>query len=73
MQNLIISNVWLIPCYPLLGVILASPWSLGWSGPLGSRPAGYINILVAGIAFIHSREIPEVLDKWLVSNQNGDV
>ncbi len=53
MQNLITSNVWLIPCYPLLGVILASPWSIGWSGQLGSRPAGYINILMAGIAFFH--------------------
>ncbi len=54
MQHFIIQNVWLVPCYPLIGVVLASPWSLGWSGQLGSRPAGYLNILMAGIAFIHA-------------------
>ncbi len=54
MYNLVIQTVWLIPCYPLVGVILASPWSLGWSGELGTRPAGYVNILMAGVAFIHA-------------------
>jgi NAD(P)H-quinone oxidoreductase subunit 5 len=77
MQNLIISNVWLILCYPLLGVLLASPWSLGWSGQLGSRPAGYINILMAGIAFSHALlalvggwQLPaqEISYAWLHSN-----
>ncbi|WP_310422219.1 NAD(P)H-quinone oxidoreductase subunit F [Chamaesiphon sp. VAR_48_metabat_135_sub] len=54
MYNFVIQTVWLIPCYPLMGVILASPWSLGWSGELGTRPAGYVNILMAGVAFIHA-------------------
>jgi NAD(P)H-quinone oxidoreductase subunit 5 len=54
MYNFVIQAVWLIPCYPLIGVLLASPWSLGWSGELGTRPAGYINILMAGVAFIHA-------------------
>jgi NAD(P)H-quinone oxidoreductase subunit 5 len=54
MYNFVIQTVWLIPCYPLIGVLLASPWSLGWSGELGTRPAGYINILMAGVAFIHA-------------------
>jgi NAD(P)H-quinone oxidoreductase subunit 5 len=54
MQQFILPTVWLIPIYPLIGVILASPWSLGWSGQLGPRPAGYINILMAGIAFLHA-------------------
>jgi NAD(P)H-quinone oxidoreductase subunit 5 len=54
MNNLIIQTVWLIPCYPLIGVILASPWSLGWSGELGTRPAGYVNILLAGVAVVHA-------------------
>jgi NAD(P)H-quinone oxidoreductase subunit 5 len=67
MQNLIISNVWLIPCYPILGVILASPWSLGWSGQLGSRPAGYINILLAGIAFIHA--LLALVNGWELPSQ----
>jgi NAD(P)H-quinone oxidoreductase subunit 5 len=77
MQNFIISNVWLILCYPIIGVLLASPWSLGWSGQLGSRPAGYINILMAGIAFIHASlalvsgwELPaqEIVYPWLHSS-----
>jgi NAD(P)H-quinone oxidoreductase subunit 5 len=54
MYNFVIQTVWLVPCYPLVGVILASPWSLGWSGELGTRPAGYVNILMAGVAFIHA-------------------
>ncbi len=54
MYNFVIQTVWLIPCYPLIGVLLASPWSLGWSGELGTRPAGYVNILMAGVAFIHA-------------------
>jgi NAD(P)H-quinone oxidoreductase subunit 5 len=54
MNNLIIQTVWLIPCYPIIGVILASPWSLGWSGELGTRPAGYLNILMAGVALVHA-------------------
>jgi NAD(P)H-quinone oxidoreductase subunit 5 len=54
MYNFVIQTVWLVPCYPLIGVLLASPWSLGWSGELGTRPAGYLNILMAGVAFIHA-------------------
>jgi NAD(P)H-quinone oxidoreductase subunit 5 len=54
MNDFVIQSAWLIPCYPLIGVILASPWSLGWSGQLGTRPAGYLNILMAGVAMIHA-------------------
>jgi NAD(P)H-quinone oxidoreductase subunit 5 len=54
MHDPVLDTVWLIPCYPIVGAILASPWSLGWSGQLGTRPAGYLNILMAGVAFIHA-------------------
>jgi NAD(P)H-quinone oxidoreductase subunit 5 len=54
MYSIVLHNIWLIPCYPILGAILALPWSLGWSGQLGTRPAGYLNILMAGVAFIHA-------------------
>jgi NAD(P)H-quinone oxidoreductase subunit 5 len=53
MYHFILYTAWLIPCYPLIGAVLALPWSLGWSGQLGPRPAGYINILMAAIAFVH--------------------
>ncbi len=67
MQQLIIQNVWLIPCYPLIGVVLASPWSVGWSGQLGPRPAGYLNILMAGIAFIHA--LAALVNAWQLPTQ----
>jgi NAD(P)H-quinone oxidoreductase subunit 5 len=54
MHSIVLQTIWLIPCYPLMGVILASPWSLGWSGQLGTRPAGYINILMAGVSCLHA-------------------
>ncbi len=54
MDSTILLTAWLIPCYPLLGAVLALPWSLGLAGQLGSRPAGYVNILMAAIAFLHA-------------------
>jgi NAD(P)H-quinone oxidoreductase subunit 5 len=54
MDSTILLTAWLVPCYPLLGAVLALPWSLGLSGQLGSRPAGYVNILMAAIAFLHA-------------------
>ena len=54
MDRIALNIIWLIPCYPLIGAALALPWSFGWSGQLGTRPAGYINILMAGVAFIHA-------------------
>ena len=54
MYKIVINTIWLIPCYPLIGAILALPWSFGWSGQLGTRPAGYINTLMAGVSFLHA-------------------
>jgi NAD(P)H-quinone oxidoreductase subunit 5 len=54
MHDPVLDTAWFIPCYPIVGAILASPWSLGWSGQLGTRPAGYLNILMAGVAFVHA-------------------
>jgi NAD(P)H-quinone oxidoreductase subunit 5 len=54
MDRFILDTVWLIPCYPIIGAMFAMPWVLGWSGQLGTRPAGYVNILMAGVAFIHA-------------------
>ncbi len=67
MQSIILQTVWLIPCYPLIGAVLALPWSLGWSGQLGTRPAGYVNILMAGIAFIHA--VVALVSGWDVPTQ----
>jgi NAD(P)H-quinone oxidoreductase subunit 5 len=46
--------VWLVPCYALLGAVLAIPWFPGIIRQTGPRPAGYISIAMTAIAFIHS-------------------
>jgi NAD(P)H-quinone oxidoreductase subunit 5 len=49
-----IETVWLVPCYSLLGAVLALPWSPGITRLTGPRPAGYINLLMTFVSFIHS-------------------
>jgi NAD(P)H-quinone oxidoreductase subunit 5 len=46
--------VWLVPCYALLGAVLAIPWFPGIIRQTGPRPAGYISIAMTAIAFLHS-------------------
>ena len=47
-------TVWLVPCYALIGAILALPWSPGVIRQTGPRPAGYVNALMTLLAFVHS-------------------
>jgi NAD(P)H-quinone oxidoreductase subunit 5 len=47
-------SIWLVPCYALVGAILAIPWSPGIIHQTGPRPSGYINLLMTLIAFVHS-------------------
>ncbi len=54
MLEFLLRTVWLIPCYPLLGVVLALPWFPGIIRRTGPRPAGYISLLLTGLAFAHS-------------------
>jgi NAD(P)H-quinone oxidoreductase subunit 5 len=49
-----IETVWLVPCYSLLGAVLALFWSPGITRLTGPRPAGYINLLMTFFSFIHS-------------------
>jgi NAD(P)H-quinone oxidoreductase subunit 5 len=53
MAQFFLETAWLIPCYPLIGVILAIPWSPSIIRRTGPRPAGYINALMTFIAFLH--------------------
>lgn len=48
-----LSTGWLIPLYPLMGVILSLPWSPGIIRLTGPRPAGYLNLLMTFVAFVH--------------------
>ncbi|WP_017651489.1 NAD(P)H-quinone oxidoreductase subunit F [Fortiea contorta] len=54
MVQFLLETVWLVPCYALLGGLLAVPWSPGIIRRTGPRPAGYVNLVMTFIAFIHS-------------------
>lgn len=45
---------WLIPCYPLLGVLLSVFWSPALIRLTGPRPVGYLNLLTTVFALLHS-------------------
>lgn len=50
----LVETIWLVPCYALMGGILAIPWSPGIISRIGPRPAGYVNIIMTFLAFTHS-------------------
>jgi len=54
MGNVWLETGWLIPLYPLMGVLLSIPWSPAFIKKTGPRPAGYVNVLATLVAFIHS-------------------
>ena len=54
MGQLLLESVWLVPIYSLVGGLLAIPWSPGIITKTGPRPAGYVNLIMTFIAFIHS-------------------
>ncbi|MDY7022832.1 MAG: proton-conducting transporter membrane subunit, partial [Cyanobacteriota bacterium] len=53
MSEFFLNTIWWIPCYPFIGAILSIPWSPGIIRRTGPRPAGYLNILMTFIAFLH--------------------
>jgi NAD(P)H-quinone oxidoreductase subunit 5 len=54
MTHLFSQTIWLVPCYALIGAVLAIPWSPGLIRRTGPRPAGYISIFMTFLAFAHS-------------------
>lgn len=54
MDQILLQSVWLIPCYALMGGLLAVPWSPSIIRRTGPRPAGYVNLLMTFLAFVHS-------------------
>ncbi|HEY9666991.1 MAG TPA: proton-conducting transporter membrane subunit, partial [Coleofasciculaceae cyanobacterium] len=74
MAQFFLQTAWLIPCYPLIGTVLAIPWSPGIIRRTGPRPAGYINAVMTFIAFLHglialsatwNQPAQELLIPWL--------
>jgi NAD(P)H-quinone oxidoreductase subunit 5 len=49
-----VDTVWLVPCYSLLGALLTLPWSPGVLWRTGTRPAGYINLIMTLVSFVHA-------------------
>ncbi len=49
-----LDKIWLIPCYSLLGAMLSVIWFPSITRKTGPRPAGYVNILMTLISFIHA-------------------
>ncbi|MEH2456041.1 NAD(P)H-quinone oxidoreductase subunit F [Nostoc sp.] len=54
MAQFLVETVWLVPCYALIGGLLAVPWSPGIIRKTGPRPAGYVNLVMTFLAFVHS-------------------
>ncbi|MFN6518212.1 MAG: NAD(P)H-quinone oxidoreductase subunit F [Nostoc sp. CreGUA01] len=54
MAQFLLETVWLVPCYALVGGLLAVPWSPGVIRKTGPRPAGYVNLVMTFFAFVHS-------------------
>jgi NAD(P)H-quinone oxidoreductase subunit 5 len=54
MTPILAQTSWLIPLYPLIGAVLTIPWSPAMIRKTGPRPAGYVNIVMTFLAFIHS-------------------
>lgn len=54
MAQSLLETVWLVPCYALIGGLLAVPWSPGIIRRTGPRPAGYVNLIMTFLAFVHA-------------------
>ncbi|MFN3927375.1 MAG: NAD(P)H-quinone oxidoreductase subunit F [Pseudanabaenaceae cyanobacterium] len=49
----LLAGIWLIPLYSLVGAILSLIWAPSVTRRTGPRPAGYVNILMTFISFLH--------------------
>ncbi len=54
MSQMLLQSVWCIPCYSLLGAILSVLWFPGITRRTGPRPAGYVNVVMTLLSFIHA-------------------
>ncbi len=54
MTQLFAQTFWLVPCYPLIGILFTLFWSPRVIWRTGPRPAGYVNLLMTFVALLHS-------------------
>lgn len=53
MSQFLLQTIWMVPIYPLIGMILTIPWSPGIIRRTGPRPSGYVNLITTFLAFLH--------------------
>lgn len=53
MTQFLLQTSWLIPCYPLVGMLLSILWFPSIARHTGPRPAGYINAIATFSALAH--------------------
>jgi NAD(P)H-quinone oxidoreductase subunit 5 len=54
MAQFLLQTVWLIPCYAIAGAVTSALWSPALIRRTGPRPAGYANVCMTLLAFLHS-------------------
>ncbi|MDX2099268.1 MAG: NAD(P)H-quinone oxidoreductase subunit F [Leptolyngbyaceae cyanobacterium bins.59] len=54
MNQLFLESIWLVPFYALTGAVLSALWFPSIIRRTGPRPAGYINLLMTFLSFVHS-------------------
>lgn len=53
MVSWLLESVWLVPLYPLVGMVVAALWFPGIIRRTGPRPAGYVNALMTLVGLAH--------------------
>jgi len=54
MNSFFAETIWLVPVYPLIGMLLSVLWFPSITRRTGPRPAGYVNAITTFLAFGHS-------------------
>jgi NAD(P)H-quinone oxidoreductase subunit 5 len=54
MAEFLTQTGWWVPLYGILGSLMSIPWAIGVIRRTGHRPAAYLNIIMTGVALIHS-------------------
>ncbi|MEO1145796.1 MAG: NAD(P)H-quinone oxidoreductase subunit F [Cyanobacteria bacterium J06638_22] len=54
MTSFLAETIWLVPIYPLVGMLLSTLWFPSITRRTGPRPAGYVNAITTFLAFVHS-------------------
>jgi NAD(P)H-quinone oxidoreductase subunit 5 len=54
MTHFLLQTVWLTPCYAIVGMVASILWSPALIRRTGPRPAGYVNLFMTFLAFVHS-------------------